>query len=61
MYPAEAIPDYSREQFIEDLLREHETEIRRCLKKGAYKREISTSRSRASRIGVASSKSYGNI
>jgi 5-methyltetrahydropteroyltriglutamate--homocysteine methyltransferase len=36
MYPAERIADYSREQFIEDLLREHETEIRRCLKKGAH-------------------------
>src|ERR1700719_905438 len=36
MYPAESIPDYSREQFIEDLLSEHETEIRRCLKKGAH-------------------------
>ena len=40
MYPAETIPDYSREQFIEDLLREHETEIRRCLKKGAYKVQV---------------------
>src|SRR5437867_6113690 len=40
MYPAEAMPDYSREQFIEDLLREHETEIRRCLKKGAYKVQV---------------------
>src|SRR5713226_9541572 len=40
MYPAEKIPDYSREQFIEDLLREHETEIRRCLKKGAYKVQV---------------------
>ena len=28
MYPAEGIPGYSREQFIEDLLREHETEVR---------------------------------
>jgi 5-methyltetrahydropteroyltriglutamate--homocysteine methyltransferase len=36
MYPAERIPDYSREQFIEDLLNEHETEIRNCLRKGAY-------------------------
>jgi methionine synthase II (cobalamin-independent) len=36
MYPAEGIPDYSRDQFIEDLLNEHETEIRRCLKKGAH-------------------------
>src|SRR6266581_4472578 len=40
MYPAETIPDYSREQFIEDLLREHETEIRRCLKQGAYKVQV---------------------
>src|SRR5258706_4965353 len=36
MYPAERIPDYSREQFIEDLLNEHETEIRNCLRKGAH-------------------------
>jgi 5-methyltetrahydropteroyltriglutamate--homocysteine methyltransferase len=36
MYPAEPIPDYSRQQFIDDLLNEHETEIRRCLKKGAH-------------------------
>src|SRR3989442_718031 len=40
MYPAEAIPDYSREQFIEDLLREHETEVRRCLNNGAYKVQV---------------------
>jgi hypothetical protein len=40
MYPAERIPDYSREQFIDDLLSEHETEIRRCLKKGAHKVQV---------------------
>ena len=40
MYPAESIPDYSREQFIDDLLREHETELRRCLKKGAHKVQV---------------------
>src|SRR5207244_1452883 len=40
MYPAEGIPDYPHEQFIEDLLREHETEIRRCLQKGAHKVQI---------------------
>jgi 5-methyltetrahydropteroyltriglutamate--homocysteine methyltransferase len=40
LYPAEAIRDYSREQFIDDLLREHEIEIRRCLKKGAHKVQI---------------------
>jgi 5-methyltetrahydropteroyltriglutamate--homocysteine methyltransferase len=40
MYPAERIRDYSREQFIDDLLNEHETEIRRCLKKGARKVQV---------------------
>jgi 5-methyltetrahydropteroyltriglutamate--homocysteine methyltransferase len=40
MYPAEGLPNYPREQFIEDLLREHETEIRRCLQKGAHKVQI---------------------
>jgi 5-methyltetrahydropteroyltriglutamate--homocysteine methyltransferase len=40
MYPAEGIPGYSREQFIDDLLREHETEVRRCLQKGAEKVQI---------------------
>jgi 5-methyltetrahydropteroyltriglutamate--homocysteine methyltransferase len=40
MYPAESIPDYSRQQFIHDLLNEHETEIRRCLNKGAHKVQI---------------------
>ena len=36
MYPAEGLPDYSREEFVDDLLREHETEVRRCLQKGAH-------------------------
>ena len=40
MYPAESIRDYSRDQFIDDLLNEHETEIRRCLKKGAHKVQV---------------------
>jgi 5-methyltetrahydropteroyltriglutamate--homocysteine methyltransferase len=40
MYPAEPIPGYSRDQFIDDLLREHETEIRNCLRKGAHKVQI---------------------
>jgi 5-methyltetrahydropteroyltriglutamate--homocysteine methyltransferase len=40
MYPAEPIEDYSREQFIDDLLKEHETEIRRCLAKGAHAVQI---------------------
>ena len=40
MYPAEGIDGYSRKEFIDDLLHEHETEIRRCLQKGAYKVQI---------------------
>jgi 5-methyltetrahydropteroyltriglutamate--homocysteine methyltransferase len=40
MYPATAVPGYSREQFIDDLLREHETEVRRCLAAGADKVQI---------------------
>jgi 5-methyltetrahydropteroyltriglutamate--homocysteine methyltransferase len=40
MYPAEEIGGYSREEFIDDLLREHETEIRRCLQKGAHNVQI---------------------
>ncbi len=40
MYPAEEIPGYTREEFIDDLLNEHETEIRRCLQKGAFKVQI---------------------
>jgi 5-methyltetrahydropteroyltriglutamate--homocysteine methyltransferase len=40
MYPAEPIPGYSRDQFITDLLREHETEVRNCLRKGAHRVQI---------------------
>src|SRR3989442_1884886 len=40
MYPPERIPGDSREQFIDDLLREHETEILRCLHKGAHKVQV---------------------
>jgi len=40
MYPAEGIPGYSRDRFIDDLLSEHETEIRRCFVKGADKVQI---------------------
>jgi 5-methyltetrahydropteroyltriglutamate--homocysteine methyltransferase len=40
MYPAEGIADYPREQFIHDLLAEHEKEIRGCLAKGAHKVQI---------------------
>jgi 5-methyltetrahydropteroyltriglutamate--homocysteine methyltransferase len=40
MYPAQGISNYSREEFIDDLLREHETEVRRCLQKGAHNVQI---------------------
>src|SRR5687767_9805889 len=40
MYPPDEIPGYPREQFIEDLVREHETEVRACLQKGAHKVQI---------------------
>ncbi len=36
MYPVEEIPGYSRDQFVQDLLHEHETEVRSCLRKGAH-------------------------
>jgi 5-methyltetrahydropteroyltriglutamate--homocysteine methyltransferase len=40
MYPADDIAGYARQEFIDDLLREHEMEIRRCLEKGAHKVQI---------------------
>jgi 5-methyltetrahydropteroyltriglutamate--homocysteine methyltransferase len=40
MYPADEIPGYPRERFLDDLLREHETEVRACLKMGACKVQI---------------------
>jgi 5-methyltetrahydropteroyltriglutamate--homocysteine methyltransferase len=36
MYPADEIPGYPRERFIEDLLGEHDREVRACLRKGAH-------------------------
>jgi 5-methyltetrahydropteroyltriglutamate--homocysteine methyltransferase len=40
MYPAQEIPGYSRDEFIRDLLSEHEKEIRLCFQKGASKVQI---------------------
>jgi 5-methyltetrahydropteroyltriglutamate--homocysteine methyltransferase len=40
MYPLDEIPGYPRERFIDDLLREHENEVRNCLRKGAHKVQI---------------------
>jgi 5-methyltetrahydropteroyltriglutamate--homocysteine methyltransferase len=36
MYPAGEIPGYPRERFIEDLLGEHDREVRACLARGAH-------------------------
>lgn len=40
MYPDAPLPGYSREQFIEDLVDEHEKEVRACLDKGAHAVQI---------------------
>jgi 5-methyltetrahydropteroyltriglutamate--homocysteine methyltransferase len=40
MYPVNDISGYSRQEFIDDLLREHEIEVRRCFEKGAHKVQI---------------------
>jgi 5-methyltetrahydropteroyltriglutamate--homocysteine methyltransferase len=40
MYPAEGIAGYPRDEFIHDLLREHETEVRRCFQRGAHSVQI---------------------
>jgi 5-methyltetrahydropteroyltriglutamate--homocysteine methyltransferase len=40
LYPAGELAGYPREQFIHDLLNEHETEVRNCLRKGAHKVQI---------------------
>ncbi len=52
MYPAENLPGYSREEFIKDLLGEHEKEIRGCFAKGAHKVQIDFTKGRlAVKIG----------
>jgi methionine synthase II (cobalamin-independent) len=40
LYPQDGIPGYTREAFIDDLLREAERDIRGCLTKGAYNVQI---------------------
>jgi len=40
LYPQGGIAGYSRETFLEDLLREHEADIRGCLQNGAHKVQI---------------------
>ncbi len=40
MYPPEGLPDYSREQFIDDLVSEHVKEVRSCLSLGAHSVQV---------------------
>jgi 5-methyltetrahydropteroyltriglutamate--homocysteine methyltransferase len=40
LYPQEGIEGYSHEQFINDLLDEAESDIRKCLNSGAYKVQV---------------------
>jgi 5-methyltetrahydropteroyltriglutamate--homocysteine methyltransferase len=40
LYPVDGIAGYSREKFIEDLLDQHVSEVRRCLDKGAHAVQI---------------------
>ena len=40
LYPDQEIAGYPRARFIDDLLHEHETEVRNCLDKGAHKVQV---------------------
>lgn len=40
LYPADGVPGYTRDAFIEDLLTEHVVEVRRCLELGAHNVQI---------------------
>ncbi len=48
LYPQNGIPGYSREQFLADLVREAEADIRQCLERGAYNVQIDFTEGRLS-------------
>lgn len=48
LYPPDGIEDYTAEQFIDDLVREAETDIRRCFASGAYNVQIDFTEGRLS-------------
>jgi 5-methyltetrahydropteroyltriglutamate--homocysteine methyltransferase len=48
LYPQEGLPGYSRESFLQDLVREAEADIRGCLKKGAHTVQIDFTEGRLS-------------
>src|SRR5207245_7409347 len=48
LYPQDGVAGYSRDAFLDDLVREAEQEIRRCLTKGAYNVQIDFTEARLS-------------
>jgi hypothetical protein len=48
LYPSDGIAGYSRDAFIDDLIREAETDIRRCLARGAHVVQIDFTEGRLS-------------
>jgi len=48
LYPQDGLPGYSQEAFLDDLVREAELDIRRCLAKGAYNVQIDFTEARLS-------------
>jgi 5-methyltetrahydropteroyltriglutamate--homocysteine methyltransferase len=48
LYPQDGIDDYSREEFLNDLIREAEIDVRDCLAGGAYKVQIDFTEARLS-------------
>ncbi len=48
LYPTDGITGYPREQFLDDLVREAEADIRRCLKQGAHVVQIDFTEGRLS-------------
>jgi 5-methyltetrahydropteroyltriglutamate--homocysteine methyltransferase len=48
LYPQSGLPGYSREEFLADLVREAEADIRQCLEKGAYNVQVDFTEGRLS-------------
>jgi len=48
LYPQDGLPGYSKETFLDDLVREAEQDIRRCLTRGAYNVQIDFTEARLS-------------
>lgn len=48
LYPAAGLEGYSRDQYLDDLVTEHEGEIRRCLEKGAHVVQVDFTEARLS-------------